>query len=141
MTMAFTSGCHAAHCYDEDDDEDEEPQALVIDNASGMFKAGFAGDDAPRAVFPTLVGRHWPQSGGMGYRPFGWKDHYVGDEAQSKRGILSLQYPIDRGTGGISINWDAIEKIWYTSTCKYNCDISYTHSGLLTQISGHFLGE
>lgn len=26
--------------------------ALVIDNGSGMCKAGFAGDDAPRAVFP-----------------------------------------------------------------------------------------
>ena len=27
--------------------------ALVIDNGSGMCKAGFAGDDAPRAVFPS----------------------------------------------------------------------------------------
>jgi hypothetical protein len=26
----------------------EEVQALVIDNGSGMVKAGFAGDDAPR---------------------------------------------------------------------------------------------
>lgn len=30
---------------------------LVIDNGSGMVKAGFAGEDAPRAVFPSLVGR------------------------------------------------------------------------------------
>ncbi|RDA83312.1 hypothetical protein CP532_6562, partial [Ophiocordyceps camponoti-leonardi (nom. inval.)] len=29
----------------------EEVAALVIDNGSGMCKAGFAGDDAPRAVF------------------------------------------------------------------------------------------
>ena len=35
----------------------EEVAALVIDNGSGMCKAGFAGDDAPRAVFPSLVGR------------------------------------------------------------------------------------
>ncbi len=35
----------------------EEVQALVIDNGSGMCKAGFAGDDAPRAVFPSIVGR------------------------------------------------------------------------------------
>jgi actin-related protein len=32
---------------------EEEVQALVIDNGSGMCKAGFAGDDAPRAVFPV----------------------------------------------------------------------------------------
>ena len=33
----------------------EEVAALVIDNGSGMCKAGFAGDDAPRAVFPYVV--------------------------------------------------------------------------------------
>ena len=35
----------------------DDVQALVIDNGSGMCKAGFAGDDAPRAVFPSIVGR------------------------------------------------------------------------------------
>jgi actin-related protein len=35
---------------------DEDVAALVIDNGSGMCKAGFAGDDAPRAVFPSVVG-------------------------------------------------------------------------------------
>src|SRR5690348_5507769 len=36
---------------------DDEVTALVIDAGSGMVKAGFAGDDAPRAVFPSIVGR------------------------------------------------------------------------------------
>ena len=36
---------------------DEDAAALVVDNGSGMCKAGFAGDDAPRAVFPSIVGR------------------------------------------------------------------------------------
>ena len=35
----------------------EDVTSLVIDNGSGMCKAGFAGDDAPRAVFPSIVGR------------------------------------------------------------------------------------
>jgi actin-related protein len=35
----------------------EETQALVIDNGTAMMKGGFAGDDAPRAVFPTIVKR------------------------------------------------------------------------------------
>ena len=38
-------------------DNYDDVTALVIDNGSGMCKAGFAGDDAPRAVFPALVGR------------------------------------------------------------------------------------
>jgi hypothetical protein len=36
---------------------DEEVTAVVIDNGSGTCKAGFAGDDAPRSVFSTVVGR------------------------------------------------------------------------------------
>ena len=36
---------------------DDEVAALVVDNGSGMCKAGFAGDDATRAVFPSIVGR------------------------------------------------------------------------------------
>ena len=37
--------------------DDGDVAALVVDNGSGMCKAGFAGDDAPRAVFPSIVGR------------------------------------------------------------------------------------
>jgi len=36
---------------------DDDVAGLVVDNGSGMCKAGFAGDDAPRAVFPSIVGR------------------------------------------------------------------------------------
>lgn len=43
--------------------DDEETTALVCDNGSGLVKAGFAGDDAPRAVFPSIVGRPRHQVG------------------------------------------------------------------------------
>jgi len=38
------------------------------------------------------------------------KDVFVGQEAQEKRGILILKYPIEHG---IITNWDDMEKIWH----------------------------
>lgn len=43
------------------------------------------------------------------------KDCYVGSEAQAKRGVLKLEYPIEHG---IIEDWDAMEKIWHH--CFYN---------------------
>jgi len=95
----------------------DETAAVVLDNGSGMMKAGFAGDDAPRSVFPSIVGkpRHHAAMLGMGA-----KETYIGDEAQAKRGILSLQYPVEHG---IVTNWDAMEQIWHhTFYNELRCD-------------------
>jgi len=82
-------------------------QSLVIDNGSGMCKAGFSGEDAPRSVFPSIIGRAKHSEVMVGVNN---QDYYVGDEAQARRGILALKYPIEHG---IVTNWDDMEKIWY----------------------------
>ncbi|CAF0775205.1 unnamed protein product [Rotaria sordida] len=80
---------------------------IVIDNGSGMIKAGFSGEDAPRTIFPTVIGRSRYNTIMTG---IGQKKSYVGDEALSKKSILTIRYPIEHG---IVTNWNDMEKIWY----------------------------
>jgi actin-related protein len=55
-----------------------EQQTVIIDNGSGMVKAGFAGEEAPRACFPSIVGRPKNASTMHGVNQ---KNEYIGDEA------------------------------------------------------------
>jgi len=85
---------------------------LVIDNGTGRVKAGFAGDDYPRCVFQSVVGRPKVDNDSgevMLTAKESRKDAYVGDEALGKRGMLNLNRPIEHG---IVTNWDDLEHIW-----------------------------
>ena len=85
---------------------DQTALPLVLDCGSGVTKGGFAGEDAPRVVLPTLVGRplHEPVMIGAGERT------RYGEEASVQRFALALQYPITRG---IIRDWEAMEKLWH----------------------------
>lgn len=83
---------------------EDDVTALVVDNGSIMCKAGFVGDDEPRAIFPSIVGR--PRQKAVMVDT--GRNFYVGDEAQSKRGILAMKYPIEHG---VVTNWDDMEKV------------------------------
>lgn len=100
--------------------------AVVIDNGTGMMKAGIAGDEAPKVYFPSVVGYHkYEHMHGSDD-----KENYIGEEAISKRGVLTLKYPL---TNGIVDNWDDMEKIWrYTYFDQLKADPEL-HPVLLTE--------
>ncbi|KAL3533011.1 hypothetical protein ACH5RR_006532 [Cinchona calisaya] len=82
-------------------------QPIVIDN--GTKSAGFAGDNSPFAVYPSVVGqpRH---IGLMCTLCDGCQNFYVGEEALRRRGILTL-FPHTENV--IVKNYEYMEKIWH----------------------------
>ncbi|ODQ54918.1 actin-2 [Saitoella complicata NRRL Y-17804] len=81
-------------------------QPVVIDNGSGVIKAGFAGEDQPKCFFPSYVGRpkHTRIMAGAVEG-----DTFVGPKAQELRGLLKVKYPLEHG---VVTDWDDMERIW-----------------------------
>ena len=78
----------------------------VIDNGSGYMKAGFSGEESPRVLFPTIVGKTKVKGIFVGDEK---KESIIGSEAEKKFGILDISYPIQ---GGKIVNWNEMERIW-----------------------------
>ena len=60
------------------EDEEESRPHIIIDNGSGYIKAGFSGEEGPRAVFPSIVGYPKYNSDNLGRDKKGF---FVGTEA------------------------------------------------------------
>jgi centractin len=80
--------------------------AVVIDNGSGIVKAGFAGEETAKAVFSGFVGRVPKGKPVQGLKD---TDVFLGHEAEDKRSVLSLTYPMCHG---IVEDWNDMEHIW-----------------------------
>ncbi|KAJ2779928.1 centractin- actin- protein of the dynactin complex [Coemansia javaensis] len=102
-------------------------QPVVIDNGSGVIKAGFAGDDQPKSFFPSAVGRpkHLRIMAGAVEGDF-----FIGRQAEELRGLLKVTYPLEHG---VVTDWEDMEKIWsyiYNDELK---TLSEEHPVLLTE--------
>ncbi|XP_071158127.1 actin-like [Mytilus edulis] len=80
---------------------------VVVDNGSYFCRAGFAGEDKPRSVFPAVVGtlKQMGVAADMYSNPV-----YIGSEFESKKkeGLLTVKYPTYEG---YIVNWDDMEHI------------------------------
>jgi len=79
---------------------------IVIDNGTGYMKGGFSGENAPRSVFPTLVGI--PNKG----KPLSDDKipRIIGQEALEKIGMSDVKPPIEKGQ---IKDWNDMEIIWH----------------------------
>ena len=103
-------------------------QPVVIDNGSGVIKAGFAGDQVPKCHFPNYIGRpkHTRVMAGALEG-----DLFVGPKAQEHRGLLSIRYPMEHG---IVTDWNDMERIWQYIYSKDQLQtFSEEHPVLLTE--------
>lgn len=85
----------------------ETSASIIIDNGSGIVKGGLSGDEAPRSIFPNVVGKPKNQAIVVGADN---KECYLGKEAQTKKGVLKLSYPIEHG---VIKDWQDMEKVWH----------------------------
>jgi len=82
--------------------------AVIIDNGSGMIKAGFSSDKLPTCIIPNVVGK--PQSAMLkNTSKDGTDEIYVAQAALDKRAVLKLTYPVAHG---VVEDWESMEKIW-----------------------------
>jgi actin len=109
---------------------------LVVDNGTGISKNGFAGEDQPRSVFPTLIG--YPKyTSIMTDVEHYTREYYIGEEALQLKGVLKLMFPVEHG---VIEDWLAMEKIWhYTFYTDLRVDPS-EHPVLSLYASGRTTG-
>ncbi|KAJ8025418.1 Alpha-centractin [Holothuria leucospilota] len=103
-------------------------QPVVIDNGSGVIKAGFAGDQTPKCHFPNFVGRpkHVRVMAGALEG-----DIFIGRKAVEHRGLLNIRYPMEHG---IIKDWNDMERIWHFIYSKDQLQtFSEEHPVLLTE--------
>ena len=108
-------------------EEMTQTPAIVIDSGSGSTKAGFAGAEGPRSIFPSIIGS--PKStqqmvGGQN------KDFFVGFEAVAKSDLLNLRQPIENG---LVTNWEDMERLWQHTFYNELLVVPEDHAIVLTE--------
>ena len=83
-------------------------QPLVIDNGSGVMKAGFAGGEVPQVVFPSYVGttKHMRLMPGGAYEE---GEVFVGNRVERNRGLFKIHYAMEHG---VVTDWNSMHRIW-----------------------------
>jgi len=81
---------------------------VICDNGTGYVKTGFAGENFPSCVFPSMVGRPLMRYEEE-FKDVVLKDIMVGDECAANRSFLEINYPVENG---IVRSWDDMKHLY-----------------------------
>ena len=126
----------------------DEVSALILDVGSSSVKAGYAGEDTPKAVFPSYVGvLHQRGEGEIGGGPMAIDEgegssmslanetkirYFCGINQLGRRDGMEMEPAMKHG---LVHNWDALEKLWDHALCERLGMRPREHPVLLTESS------
>jgi len=97
-----------------------DSHCVVCDNGTGFVKVGYASENFPRSIFPSMVGRPILRAEEAISEDVTLKEVMCGDEAAAVRMSLDCSYPVENG---IVKDWDDMELLWnYTFYEKLGID-------------------
>ncbi|CAJ1434055.1 unnamed protein product [Effrenium voratum] len=107
-----------------------EDTVVIIDNGSGLCKVGFSNEEAPRFIFPEIIGRPrdvWKEKGGFA-------DYYFGDQISPQlQSKCAISYPMENGE---IESFEDMEKMWdhiFFDKLEMDPDSFVNHPVLLTE--------
>jgi len=101
---------------------------VVCDNGTGFVKTGYAGENFPALIFPSMIGKPLMRSEEE-FKNVELKETMVGDECAKYRAMLEISYPVSEG---IVKDWKGMEHLWDYTWEKMNIDPK-EHKILLTE--------
>jgi len=102
---------------------------IVCDNGTGFVKTGYAGDNFPSLIFPSMIGKPLMRAEEE-FKNVELKDIMVGDECAALRHMLETSYPVENG---IVRDWEGMGHLWdYTFFDRMKIDPK-EHKIMLTE--------
>jgi len=117
-----------ANQLDTPEEEYTGPKPIVCDNGTGFVKTGYAGENFPTLIFPSMIGKPLMRSEEE-FKNVELKDVMVGDECAKYRAMLETSYPVEEG---IVKDWDGMKHLWDYTFNRMGIETS-EHKILLTE--------